>query len=333
MKKLLLSAFLVLLFAPSVLCNDTIPGKVIFYREPNFQGSAVSYKVFVNNTLVVNLRNNSYFIYNCLPGEYDFRLNKDQAAKIHLKIEQGKVYFLRFGMRTGFWSGIPELLLVDSVSALPALRSGTMRLIDEKNSQLIRPENRFGLNINSGPGFESVPMVTTTTGDESKISFGGGFAIGLKYGYEFGKHFDLAFDLNYQRSELNPYLKNGEISFERGYASITPAYIVPIDGGDAMRLKFGAGLDYFFGSILTIETGEISGGFNDKWKYNNPLGFHLNVIFEMNFSDKWSANYGLKWYNTAYKFTSGEYHYPTIDKLTNPDGSGIDLMFGFYYHF
>lgn len=334
-RKQMLFLGLLIAFMQCVYCNDkdSISSKIIFYREYNFQGSAISYKVFVNDSMVVKLKNNSYYIYSCLPGEYDFQINKFQETKLHLKVEQGKTYYLRFGFRMGVWSGIPEFLLVDSVSAYPSINNRSMRKLDKNNTPFLRPKNRLGLNANLGGGFESTPMATSTDGKESKISYGGGCAIGLKFGHEFNKHFDLAMDINYQFSGLRPNLNNADINFGRGILSLTPAYILPINGGDAMRLKFGAGLDYYFDNKLTIETNKLSGGFNDNWTYSNTFGYHSNLIFELNISDNWSFNYGLKWYNVSYAFDKGGSHYPTDTKLKSPNGSGLDFLFGFYYHF
>jgi hypothetical protein len=333
MRKQILFLGIFLAFMHSSYCNDSILSKVIFYREFNYQGSAISYKVLVEDSMVVKLKNNSYFSYSCLPGEYNFQINNFQNTKLHLKVEQGKTYYLRFGIRMGFWSGIPELLLVDSVSAYPSINNGSMRKLDIQNNPLILPKNRFGLNANMGGGFESFPMATTNVGKESTISFGGGYGIGLKYGHEFNKHFDLAIDLNYQFSDLIPFLNNADVTFGRGIISITPSYILPIDGGDAMRIKFGAGLDDYFGSALTIDLSKLTNGFNDEWKYKNSLGYHLSAIFELNISDNWSFNYGLKWYNVSYSFNKSNHRYPTVNKLKSPNGSGIDFLCGIYYHF
>jgi len=198
---------------------------------------------------------------------------------------------------------------------------------------MIRPKNRFGLNVAMGFGFDNFPMIITTDDEESKISFGGGYSVGAKYGREFNKYFDLAFDLNYQFSDLRPPLKNADVTFKRGVLSVTPSYIIPISGGDAMRIKLGGGPDYYWSNSLSIEASEVPDGFNDDWDYKNSWGFHLSAVYEYNFTEKWSFNYGLKWYNVKYEFESGGDYAPDVKDLSNPDGSGIDLLFGMYYHF
>ena len=340
MKKGILLLGLFLAFMQSVYGDDSIvsvnnstTSKVVVYRESNFLGSAISYKIFSGDSLLVKLKNNSYFIYSCSPGVYDIHINKLSNMKVHLKVEPGKTYYLRFDLRIGFWSSVPELSLIDSISAYPAIHNGSMRLLDKQNTPLVRPKNRFGMNLNLGGGFDNSTWATTSDGKEATTSFGGGFALGLKYGHEFSQHFDLAFDLNYQSSLLIPSLSNGNVTFNRGILSVTPSYIVPIDGGDAMRLKFGAGIDSYFGSNLSIELSKMSGGFDDNWTYKNSFGYHLSAIFEQNISDKWSLNYGLKWYTVSYTFDKGGISYPTDSKIKSPNGSGIDFLFGVYYHF
>ena len=321
-------------FMQSVYSNDSLQSKIILYRENQFQGSAVSYKIFMGDSMIIKIRNNSYFEYSCLPGEYDFSLGKLKSPLLHLKVAPNKTYYLRFNINVGFWTSTPELLMIDSVSAYSKIKNGSLRMLDKKNTPLVRPKNRIGLNINLGGGFESIPFASTSNGREAKLSFGGGYAMGLKYGRELNKHWDLALDLNYQGSELTPSVSNGSVSFGRGILSITPSYIFPIDGGDAMRIKVGVGLDSYFGSNLKLKINEISGGVNDTWKYKNCVGYHLSAIWELNVSTNWSLNYGLKWYTTSYNFNSSNgTSYPIDTKLSNPNGSGIDFLCGVYYNF
>jgi hypothetical protein len=333
MKKQVLAFILLMAAVQAMFGSDTLQSKIIFYREANFQGSAISYKVLANDTFVVKLKNNSFFVYPCKPGEYDLNIRNWPDAKIHLKAEADKTYYLRFGIRMGFWTSSPELILVDSISAYPAIHNTSIHELNAQNVPLIRPKNRIGINFNLGGGFENTSMLTTSDGKESSLSFGGGYAFGVKYGHEFTRHFDLATDLIYQFSSLRPYLSNADMTFSRVIISATPALILPINGGDMMRLKLGAGPDYYFASVLSIDCSKITGGFNDTWHYNSSIGFHVSVVYEWNVSDSWSFNYGLKWYNVGYDFKSGGKYYPTTNKFESPDGSGIDFLFGFYYHF
>jgi hypothetical protein len=325
--------FILLLFTTtSLFSSELVPAKVFIYRESNYQGGVMPYNVFDKDSMIIRLKNNSYFVYSCLPGLHGFRMNDYRQTTLHINVEAGKNYYLRMGMRMGMWSGIPELILVDSISGIPAVRDGRMtQLFDNRPS--IRTKSRIGLNMNLGFGFQNTNMIKLESGDESSISFGGGYAIGLKYGYELNKLLDLSFDFNYHESELRPLVSDANIKFGRTALSITPAYIYPLNRGDAMRLKVGGGLDYYFGNIFTFDTSKMTDGISDTWKYNNALGYHLSVVWEMNPSDEWSFNYGFKWYSVEYDFNSGNRYLPKNDTFNHPSGSGIDFTCGFNYHF
>lgn len=328
---ILLILFLVLL--QRSYANDGTMSKIVFYREYNYYGSAIAHKIYVNGVEIAKLKNNSYFEYPCTPGEYSIQIGNFKETYMRLMVEANKTYYLRFGIRAGVWTTIPELVLVDSVSAYPAIYQGNMR--DMKTMPVLdRPKSRLGFNIGFGGGFESIPMVTTTDGKESKISFGGGLVLGIKYGYEVSKKFDLAFDANYEISSLGPRINNGDVTFERWILSLTPSYIIPIGDGETMRIKLGGGIDGYFGNILSIDLSRLSGGFSEDWTYKNTLGYHLSAIFELNASPRWSFHYGLKWYTVSYTFESGGAHYPLDgNKLKEPSGTGLDFIISFCYHF
>jgi len=334
MKKHLFFFIFIVGFLYSGYCsNDSITSKIIIFRENSFYASGVSYKVFVNNALIVRLKNNSYFVYNCKPGEYSFVINKLKDTYLKIEVEEGKAYYLRLGINMGFLSVKPELLLLDSATASMRIKSGNLHKLGSIQLPYFRPPNRIGINMAIGGGFENFTMFKTTEGDDSKISFGGGYAIGLKYGYEVNKHFDLALDINYQFSMLQPFLKNAKTTFRRGYLSITPSYIIPLNDGEFMRFKIGGGYNYYWDAQLIIEGSKIPSGFNDTWIYDAASGFHISVNFEMNMNEKFSMSYGLKYYSIHYNFKSGSVSYPLDNFLIKPDGSGLDLMMGFYYHF
>jgi hypothetical protein len=334
-KKILVINLLLLLFTTALFSNDVVPAKIIFYREYNYQGSLVTFRMYDKDSMLIRLKNNSYFVYQCTPGVHTLRMNEYRETNMQLNVEAGKTYYLRTAIRMGMWVGIPELILVDSLSAAPALKYGGMKQIMD-NTPCVRPKSRIGLNVNVGGGFQNSDLFTLSNGDKSSLSFGGGYAFGVKYGYELNKKLDLSFDLNYQESELRPYLSDVKFAFERTVLSVTPAYIIPLDGGDAMRLKVGGGIDYYSGNSLTFETSKMPGGFDDTWQYNNALGYHFSVVWEMNPTENWSLNYGLKLYDVGYSFKSGLMSKPSgssSNTFYNPSGSGIDLTCGFYYHF
>lgn len=285
--------------------------------------------------MIVKLKDKSFFVYNCSPGEYDIVIEKFPETKLHLKVEGGNTYYLRFGFRAVSMLSpyIRELILEDSDSIDMSIFKGTLSELHEKNAPLIRPKNRLGVNLNFGLGSNEIPFITTTTGDESSISFGGGLAYGIKFGHEFNRYFDLAFDLNHQTTKLNPKLSNATVLFDRSVFTVTPSFIIPILQGDMMRIKVGGGIGYYWHPVLTIESIDITDGFDDTWNYKSSFGYHFGASFELNFAYKWSLSYGVKWYYVNYEFKSSENQIPTINELSEPNGSGIDLQFGLYYHF
>ncbi|MGC8823158.1 MAG: DUF2846 domain-containing protein [Bacteroidales bacterium] len=292
----------------------------------------MSHKVYVNGLEITRLKNNSYFEFPCAPGEYSIQVGNYKETYMRLPVEEGKTYFIRFGFRTGTWSAIPELILVDSISAYPTVYQGNMRNLNITPVEA-RPKGRLGISFGLGGGFASIPVVKINDNKESNISFGGGFVFGFKYGYELSKYFDLAFDACYQFSSLSPTINNGDVTFKRWIFSLTPSLIIPISDGETMRIKLGAGIDGYVENSLNFHLSKISGGFSEDWSYKNTAGYHVSVIFEMNASSNWSFNYGLKWYTVSYSFESGGLHYPTDNNLKEPNGSGIDLVVGIYYHF
>jgi len=333
MKKVLVILLLAVGLLPSAFAGDTLACKMVFYRDNNIYGAALSQKVFVNGVQVVKLRNNSFFTYSCESGTNEIMVNNLPETAMQLKVAEGKTYYFRFDFRQGFWISIPEFILVDSISAYPAIHNGSMRELDGSNRPLARPADRFGINVAIGGGLVNHNVITLDNGEESSISYGGGIGFGVKYGHEFTRNFDMAIDLDYRSSSLRPTVSNGTVSFDRFLVGITPAYIIPIDGGDAMRIKVGAGPDFYFYNALDWKTSKISGGFNDKWLYKSTYGFHVSANYEMNFSESWSVNYGLKYYYVNYKFKSGDKTYPTNSWMLKPDGSGIEVLIGVNYHF
>ncbi|MFZ4400223.1 MAG: DUF2846 domain-containing protein [Bacteroidales bacterium] len=335
MKRIFFIVIFIFGFIYSSYCNDTLTTKIIIYREKNFYGSAISYKIFANDSLIVKLSNNSYFVYECKPGKYKLMIDMNPNTQVNINAEQGKTSFVRLGLNVGFWSSKPELLLVDSEMANFRITNGNMRKIDKNQLPLKRFKHRVGINLAFGGGFEDFAMFTTTDDENANISFGGGYGFGIKYGYEVNKHFDLALDANYQFSFLRPYLKNATTTFRRGYLSITPSYIIPVSNGDIMRFKIGGGYDFYFDNELSIGGYKVKNGFNETWKYNIASGFHISANLEMNFSKKLSINYGIKYYYVKYSYKSGGIKtWPLEGEAKyNPNGSGLDFSTGIYYHF
>jgi hypothetical protein len=296
--------------------------------------SALAFNISANDSLLIRIRNNTYYVYECSPGEYTFMVNNLENTKVNLVAEEGNTYYIRFGLRTGFWSSFPELLVVDSISAHGIVDSGKLRLLKEYDEHLPRPRNRIGLAMNAGGGFSNIPMIVLENGNDASIGFGGGFGIGLSYGYEVSNLVDLSFEFFYRNRGLTPNVSNASINYTSWVTRITPSLIIPIQGGYAMRLKLGAGMGYYTSNMLNFDTYKIQGGFRDKWHYGNSFGPHGNLIFEMSPVENFTFAYGIYLYNASFDYSRSERAiYPLDKKLITGNGSGLDISMRFFYNF
>jgi hypothetical protein len=333
LKKTTIVLIFISVFGTLIQGQDSIASKIVVFRESNLMMAALSFKVYINNEMVSKIRNNTYYEYYCGPGEYEVYLRENPNNHLKINVEEGKTYYIKVGIVSNFWRTIPEMMPVEEKWAEIAVSRMGMHKLEKSDVPLIRPKNRIGLNFNFGGGFQQIPMLTTTNGDDSKISFGGGLSLGLQYGYEFSKYFDIAADLNYQYNSLTPSVNNASVFFGRGHLAITPSLIIPIDGGYSMRLKLGGGINYNFSPEMEIKCDQISGGFNDTWKYKNAPGLHLSFIYEMNYTERFTAIIGLKYSYVKYEFNSSKnQRTPGID-FERPDGQALDMVCGIYYHF
>lgn len=332
MKKIILALLVLAGIETIVNAQDSLPSRIVFIREYNFQGSALSYGIVVNEMVVTRLKNESYFEYNCFPGNYELSVVKQSGPKLKLQVEPGRSYYILFHLRTGPWTVYPELIQADSAFASNLLKNGTYRKQEVILKPLEMPKNHFGVVIEMGTGIDQIPVVTMENGDDANISFGGGIGIGLQYGREVNRHFDISGNLNYMTSSLTPPINNGDVSFSRGRLDLTLAYIFPIKGGENMRIKLGAGPDFIFQPVLNIDLAKIQGGITERWNYYDTGGYHLSLTYEMNSNEKWAFVFGLKWTDCIYKYASGSKDYPN-KQFENPAGSAIDFIMGIDYHF
>lgn len=203
-----------------------------------------------------------------------------------------------------------------------------------QNENEVQYKDRLGLNIGFGSGSQSIPIATLSDGSKTSISFGGGTLVQLQYGHEFSKNFDVAIDIGGQFSSLDQKVSNGNMDFNRTILSVTPFYILPITGDEKYRLKIGAGIDFLYNAELNFNLSQVSSGMKDDWKYNSAFGEHVSVLVEMNLPSRFSISAGFKWQNANYTFDTGNTTYPTSNSdLKSPNGSGINILLGAYYHF
>ena len=331
MKKLLIFITFFLIVINFTYSSDSLTSKIIVFRANNLSGSSTSLKIYLNDSLIVRIKNNSYFEYKTAPGQYLITVDKSKETEVSLKVDANKTYYLYLSMNSGMFSSKSEMMLVDSAMATNKIRRENIKKQEEITVANIHSKNRIGLNLGYGYGLNNILMARTTDSADVNLSFGGGFLFGIKYGYELTKKLDIAVDFNYQFSFLIPTLNNAAVNFNRSYVALTPSYIFPIGKNDNMRLKAGLGIDYLWYSKLIVNTSNLTTGFNDSWYYSKTLGYHATLLFEKNLNEKWSFSAALKYYYVKYQ---GTYENPNEkDKLYNSNGSGIDLILGLNYHF
>lgn len=203
-----------------------------------------------------------------------------------------------------------------------------------QTGQIAKHKNRIGLVGGGGSGFKYIPIVDLTNGTKASLSFGAGQLIQISYGIQFNNHFDLTINAGGQFSNLDKKVSNASMSFTRTRLAVTPSFVVPIKGGENMNLKFGAGIDWIYGALLTFDLSKIQGGVKDEWKYDNTFGEHVSVIFEYITPKRVAFSGGLEYNNASYKFKSGEISYPTAGAdLDKPNGSSVNFVLGVYYTF
>jgi len=313
--------------------DQSEPATVYFFRLPNYAGSAAKMTIISNGEPVVRLRNAAYFKYQVQPGDYIFSTGYGSESNIKLSIEPGKDYYIKCYFNMGFWSGIPILELVDSASGKATIEGNRLSEQPVEPVLITDRKSRLGLAMSAGFGFESTAWFIDEDGNDVNLSTGGGFGIGAEYGHQFSRNFDLSINCFFQGSSLSRPLKNANGSFNRVGITITPALVIPVKGGENLRFRIGAGPGIYSLGTMKIDASEITGD-SFKFKYKTAPGIHALLLFESNFMERGSMNLGIRYSNIHYKLSSaGSYVNVTDPELLKPDGSGIDLFFGYYFVF
>jgi hypothetical protein len=87
-------------------------GKVVFFRESKFQGSAISYKIRTGPegaTVLGQLGSGVYFAVDADPGVFSFSAATEAKDTKTLEIEEGEVYWIEGKLQVGMWVGQPNL--------------------------------------------------------------------------------------------------------------------------------------------------------------------------------------------------------------------------------
>jgi hypothetical protein len=333
LKKTCLAYFILTAFILPAGAQDIEPARIVVYRPPNYLSPLTVFNVYANNTLIAGMKNNSFYEYFCQPGEYVISTGENQFSSLNLYAAEGQSYYIRMGMQMRLWGAVPELVLVNPEWANQEISRTSMRQIQEDKAVAKKFKNRMGLNMNMGYGFEQITMAYLSNGQQSSISFGGGFEMGLNYGYQIHKYLDLSVDLAFALNFLAPTLINGEVLFSRGKVGITPSLVLPFRGRDFMQFKIGAGLNYQIAPEMEIDLSALQGGYQAKGKYENAFGYHFNLAYEMHYSSRFSVGFGLRYTDVKYKLRSSDADFPTSIQFKNPNGHSVDLLTNLLFRF
>lgn len=85
---------------------------VIIYRKNSPSGLGVMYDVLANNKYITKVKNAFYYA-----GQFDavyttFTAKTEREVSASMNLEPGKTYYLRCGVSTGMWMGVPSLEFV-----------------------------------------------------------------------------------------------------------------------------------------------------------------------------------------------------------------------------
>lgn len=311
--------------------NDVL-GTVVFYRPYDAVGSALKLKIMANDEPVIGLANGSVYTFQTEVGDYTFLGSTRWTSELKLTIEPRTTCYVRCTI--GFDESVePRMELVDPALAKSEIEEWELRVQEYKPMRLSRPKSRVGAIGGAGFGFETITLFIDEDNEDVTLSTGGGVAIGARYGYEVSKYFDVSCDFFYQRSTLSSSLENAEASFDRVVVTLTPALIIPLINGDFYRAKVGAGVGYYSVGDMYIDATNV-GGEEITLNYDGAIGTHVSLMFENNATDRISNVIGLRYYNVNYTYKSeGSTHEMIEREFNNPNGSGLDFIIGFFFHF
>jgi len=331
MKRIITIASIGILLCNLGFSNDTIPGRIIFYRKHIVQGAYVSHRVKVNDSLVVNLVDNSFLEYECKPGAYSIGIDND--PEMHLEVKPGRTYYLMFGVASAYFTSNYDFTVVDSVSAYPAISDMRMRKLDGNIAKPTRYKNRIGGSFGGDFGFDEISMYRGANGEYSTLNFGSGIAFGILYSRELFRYLGIDMGVNGAYTSLTPYLADIDVTFAKSYVWVTPYFTIPFNYLYSSRLKLGFGPDYYFSAQLSRSSEYYPRWFNDKFRYESTFGYHASLKCEIDATERTGAFTQINWNVVNYTFFSSENGTYVEDKLKKPDGSNISLMVGVYFIF
>lgn len=334
LKQFSLSIIAFLSVCSSVLSENSPYCKVVIYRNNPSTEDGYGYKVLSNNTLLTELKNKNFFTFYMPEGKLNLKAYYIVSAELDIQIVKNRTSFVRLDVLTENSKQIAKLVVVDSITANKEIMSCKIPTVHKRVNYNEVLKNQIDLSIGGGWSFTRIPIIVTTQSSEATLGFGGGFNGMISYTREFSEYFGTDFNLSTQSSGILPGLTNASVDFNRGCLSITPFFIIPINTDGQKRIKLGAGLDYYFGADLNFDMAKLKDGFNEKWNYNQPLGYNITGMYEVIFRNNLSVQAGGRFCSVKYKFVSSQGTWvPTDATYGNPSGSGLFFLLGIGYRF
>lgn len=92
---------------------DTSFAMLYVYRPRNFTGSAINYNLHMGDSVICRVKNNSKFAIKLTQmGMTEFWAGSDQKIVFKINVKPGKRYYIKCGVKVGFWAGMADMSMV-----------------------------------------------------------------------------------------------------------------------------------------------------------------------------------------------------------------------------
>ena len=95
---------------------------MVYVVRPTHLGAAIQTKLSMDGNWVGVTMANSYFVFLADPGKHDFCSQSENASRLTVNLEAGKIYYLQQHVRMGFFKAENELSQLDSHAGQEALK-------------------------------------------------------------------------------------------------------------------------------------------------------------------------------------------------------------------
>ena len=97
-----------------IAADSTIDYATIYlYRPKSFYGAAIGYDIYLDDSVICRISNNSKFeIKVHKTGSHKIWAKTEAKAIVPVNIKTGKSYYIKCGIQTGLWVGQPQMNLI-----------------------------------------------------------------------------------------------------------------------------------------------------------------------------------------------------------------------------